>query len=1144
MVFTVHAPGKIKTMVSISHTVESLTHVDENTASVALLHNKAVQVEPAVAPDLVLLVFSQALRLPYIMVHATEGTSSSPAIPPSPPLSPSGGVGDGPSNDQEWERRECSAMAVLHPVFQCHEKIPAGEILFLIDCCSYMGDRMAMARDAVLVFLARLRCLSNTTPFNVYGYEDDFHCTNVFDENTACSDDALTDAATYVQSLRPSLTSRPLMHDPLSRLYWPPVSHGLRQIVFITGGKPSEGLSLALGNLRRTSRNKLRLFIVALGDGCDLPLLEELACNGGGVLEHVTVHSEIVGAVSRHVRRIAHPNLSDVTVEWAPACTALTPSQGCHRWPVFSDDKLVICNKLRLGDLPNSDMRVTIRASGIGGPYTYTAVIPRPAVTEGSDLLFVAALLAKCRDLEYGVGDAPPVKELEAAAAQLRVLWCGSGAVRLSEGVIGADGAVRIALAVRFVTRCDTQAQGVQQVNSKKPSGMKKLYTRDFLASFREQCTNKPEGLPIQLERLLYDTGKRGGGSSSSGALRDSGGATGRQHSWDGGKRPINSPGSPELPQSPGEERWTRPSVATNTREAAQASLNKITGILNKLTLENFDVLLPELLDVDVCNYEILQAAVKLVFNKAINEVKYTAMYAILARELAVVYPHFTINGERQSFARLLLNRSHAEFSLRPDFGGSDEEYADRLKRRILGTAGFVGELFKAGLIPRSLIVECCTSLLRPSAEEFDLELLFKLVKTSGKLLECKDPAFEVVFAQITRASTEPALSPRIRFAMLELVDLRANGWRPRDVDSKQMSPKELEEQQKLASLRTSRFSRRQFARVGDQQPQHQPPQSPQSPRPHRPLAVGPAGASPSGGRYGSGYSGVGGSSHRRIHSEQGGPTSPPVHRSFDDYDRSAGRRGSPAQAQPTRHLVPSASTPSLPLPLPPAALKLAPTAAAAPAPAAAPAASADAEPLSEVMLARVNMLAEEYLESLDDENAAQCAAELGCAEAQLRQVVRRTVELALERGKAAEQDALADLLCKLCIRNAVPQDQLCLGYDDVLANLDDLEVDCPRAGATVARMLGREVAGGCVPLAHLCGLAAQSPQTQPLLRDVAANALTAVLAEKGMEELVSMCQSGSFNPGVFFPSSSAAHVQEFWTARGLACVLLPSPSS
>lgn len=87
-------------------------------------------------------------------------------------------------------------------------------------------------------------------------------------------------------------------------------------------------------------------------------------------------------------------------------------------------------------------------------------------------------------------------------------------------------------------------------------------------------------------------------------------------------------------------------------------------GILNKLTPEKFDRLLSQLLSV-ITNAAVLKATIALVFESAVAQPTFCAMYADLCLHLSREVPEFPPgDGEARpiKFKRVLLNTCQDEF--------------------------------------------------------------------------------------------------------------------------------------------------------------------------------------------------------------------------------------------------------------------------------------------------------------------------------------------------------------------------------------------------------------------------------------------------------------------------------------------------
>ena len=101
-------------------------------------------------------------------------------------------------------------------------------------------------------------------------------------------------------------------------------------------------------------------------------------------------------------------------------------------------------------------------------------------------------------------------------------------------------------------------------------------------------------------------------------------------------------------------------------------------------------------------------------------------------------------------------------------------------KRRMLGNIRFIGELYKKAMITEKIMHECVLHLLTDSEE--DLEALCNLLATIGKKLDAKkaEERMDAYFTKLDTMVRSGKLSSRLRFMLLDLLDLRRNDWQPR----------------------------------------------------------------------------------------------------------------------------------------------------------------------------------------------------------------------------------------------------------------------------------------------------------------------------------------------------------------------------
>jgi translation initiation factor 4G len=106
-----------------------------------------------------------------------------------------------------------------------------------------------------------------------------------------------------------------------------------------------------------------------------------------------------------------------------------------------------------------------------------------------------------------------------------------------------------------------------------------------------------------------------------------------------------------------------------------------------------------------------------------------------------------------------------------------------KAKRRFLGNIRFIGELFKLNMLNVGFINDRIERLLREESDEENIECLCRLLTTIGKEIDKPNNAakMKVYFEKLEGiAKKKDCVTFRIRFMILDLIDLRRNKWVPR----------------------------------------------------------------------------------------------------------------------------------------------------------------------------------------------------------------------------------------------------------------------------------------------------------------------------------------------------------------------------
>ncbi|BEI85507.1 hypothetical protein CcaverHIS002_0509080 [Cutaneotrichosporon cavernicola] len=275
---------------------------------------------------------------------------------------------------------------------------------------------------------------------------------------------------------------------------------------------------------------------------------------------------------------------------------------------------------------------------------------------------------------------------------------------------------------------------------------------------------------------------------------------------------------------------WVNARSAGSDEKSPVFIERKVKALLNKLTEEKFDSISDQILEWanksrDETDGMTLKLVIKLVFEKSTDEAHWSAMYAKLCRKLLEkLDPSVTevIDGKPYTggglFRKYLLGRCQSDFEsgwkareeaalaavaksdedkerlakaeeTKEDDNGeapmmSEEYYAlQKAKRRGLGLVQLIGELYKLDMLSKSVIRECLVRLLSnvENPDEEDLESTCKLLTTVGKQFEAAASAsMDVVFERLEVLTKLDSVSSRIRFMIMDVVDLRRNKWRSR----------------------------------------------------------------------------------------------------------------------------------------------------------------------------------------------------------------------------------------------------------------------------------------------------------------------------------------------------------------------------
>ena len=258
----------------------------------------------------------------------------------------------------------------------------------------------------------------------------------------------------------------------------------------------------------------------------------------------------------------------------------------------------------------------------------------------------------------------------------------------------------------------------------------------------------------------------------------------------------------------------------------------KVKAALNKMTPEKFDKIADQILTIaaqskDEADGRTLRQVIQLTFEKATDEAHWASMYAKFCKRMletmspdikdeSILDKNGNIVSGGNLFRKYLLNRCQEEFERgwkmdlpdKPEGERgeekteeavmlSDEYYiAAAAKRRGLGLVQFIGELYKLSMLTERIMHECVKKLVDYTGipDEAEIESLTKLLKTIGANLDSTEkgkPMMDVYFGRIQTMIDTPDLPSRLRFMLMDIVDLRKKHWQSKETNK---GPKTLDE--------------------------------------------------------------------------------------------------------------------------------------------------------------------------------------------------------------------------------------------------------------------------------------------------------------------------------------------------------------
>eukprot|EP01132_Coremiostelium_polycephalum_P004874 gene4874-6080_t len=598
--------------------------------------------------------------------------------------------------------------------------------------------------------------------------------------------------------------------------------------------------------------------------------------------------------------------------------------------------------------------------------------------------------------------------------------------------------------------------------NDKKPTvtnviaAPKRVYSDEFLLSMRKfATTDHPEifkSLSIFQSQQNIPThkpfGKKKGGKGDRDYL-------------------FNHPQTTAVPV-------TKKIISKDIQGVHQEIFKKFNINLNRISMENYGTMVKAMEDIKVPDEECLNGFAKLLFEKAVVDPKFSAIYAILSKHLQDIYPAFGEKSEK-SFKRALLNNCQKEFEVVPDRTGFEnlskddlEEEEFKIKRRTLGNIKFIGELYKhqvLGKAPTKAIMNGLITKTQSTLTEESIEALAKLVTVAGKTMDDEEkPMMDDYFKKIIAISEHKDITSRGHYLLLNLIDLRANKWKVSVNQMTKASKEDAEKEERFiakhasGSAPSAPSSKREDKRGDDKR----------GGTPNKKSGFGFG--SGSGGKSKDGWETVKGPAKGRKT-----PTKPGRNDGPFGPSSNGGAKGSPMRGAPTRkedvsspqranmfsaledddYISPSSS---------PKKESKAPSKQESKQPVVKKQPEIDLEKIE----ANIDITLDEYIESEDVDEAMECIKEeLNYPPAIQSKIFGMLISKSFEK-REKDKTKIAELFKAIVAAQLFTNDQIKDALKELLTNIEEIEVDLPFSSKFLAAVVGVCIEAEIMPLNYL----------------------------------------------------------------------------
>ncbi|MDP9268999.1 MAG: VWA domain-containing protein [Acidobacteriota bacterium] len=259
------------------------------------------------------------------------------------------------------------------------------ELVFVLDTSGSMsGFPIEKAKETMALALGNLRAKDT---FNLITFSGDEHI--LFPEPVPATAANLVKAQQFLASREGSGGTEMMKAIRAALAPTDKLDH-LRIAIFFTDGYVGNDMEI-IGEVKKHAN--ARVFAFGIGNSVNRFLLDNMAKEGRGEVEYVTLDSDAEAAVTRLEERVRTPLLTDVSIDWnGLPVTDVSPARPAD---LFSAKPLVLTGRYTQA----AHGTITLRGRRAGQPFTREITVDLPAVEKSNRVLATLWARRKVDDL-------------------------------------------------------------------------------------------------------------------------------------------------------------------------------------------------------------------------------------------------------------------------------------------------------------------------------------------------------------------------------------------------------------------------------------------------------------------------------------------------------------------------------------------------------------------------------------------------------------------------------------------------------------------------------------------------------------------------------------------------------------------------